>query len=56
MNERNKSSRILSDSALERVMLDVLSGVWEISPERTKQELKKNPPAQNKGEGDPENI
>ena len=46
MNENNKPSRELSDLALERVMRDVLSGIWEISPERVKQEIAKSDGAQ----------
>jgi hypothetical protein len=38
MHERNKSPKVLSDVALERVMRDVLSGIWKISPQRTQQE------------------
>jgi hypothetical protein len=39
MHDNNKPSKVLSDLALERVMRDVLSGGWEISPERAQQEL-----------------
>lgn len=39
MQERNNSSKVLSDIALERVMRDVFSGFWEISPERAQQEI-----------------
>jgi hypothetical protein len=38
MSENNKPSKILSDHALERVMLDVLGGIWEISDEESRQE------------------
>jgi len=48
MNENAKSSSILSDMALERVMRDVLSGIWEISAEKAKQELAKTGVADNR--------
>jgi hypothetical protein len=38
MSENNKPSKQLSDHALERVMRDVLGGIWEISPECSTQE------------------
>jgi hypothetical protein len=47
MNENNKSSNLLSDLALERVMRDVLSTVWEISPERAQQEINKDEASRN---------
>ncbi len=47
MNENAKSSVVLSDMALERVMRDVLSGIWEISSERAKQELAKGDVGEN---------
>ena len=53
MND-NKSSRELSDLALERVMRDVLSGIWEISPERAKQEIAKSDAAHSGDAMEPE--
>ncbi len=47
MNKNAKSSSVLSDMALERVMRDVLNGIWEISAEKAKQELAKADTAAN---------
>jgi hypothetical protein len=49
VNENNKPSNALSDLALERVMQDVLSGIWEISPERAQQEITKADSSQSNG-------
>lgn len=50
MHENSKSSKVLSDIALERVMRDVLSGIWEISPERAQQETAKSTSPPSDGE------
>lgn len=34
MNDNDKSSKMLSDDALERVMLDMFGGVWESSTQK----------------------
>jgi hypothetical protein len=47
MKENNKPPKLLSDLALERVMRDVLSGVWQISAERAQQEINKGEITQN---------
>ncbi len=38
MNENNKPSKMLSDDALERVMLDMFGGLWEQTSEKTPQQ------------------
>jgi hypothetical protein len=38
MNDNNKSSKILSDDALERVMLDMFGSVWESSADKAQPE------------------
>lgn len=38
MNENNKPSKMLSDDALERVMLDMFGGLWEQTSEKTQQQ------------------
>ncbi|MEJ2693321.1 MAG: hypothetical protein P8166_09760 [Candidatus Thiodiazotropha sp.] len=50
MHENSKSSKVLSDIALERVMRDVLSGIWEISPERAQQEPATSTPPPSDGD------
>ena len=54
MHENSKSSKVLSDIALERVMHDVLSGIWKISPERARQEATKSTSPPSDGEEKPE--
>ncbi len=49
MHDSNKSSKVLSDLALERVMRDVLNGGWEISPERAQQETAETDSGQAEG-------
>lgn len=55
MNENNKPSNVLSDHALERVMRDVLSGIWEISAERAQQEISRGEQSRKEPGDQPEN-
>lgn len=54
MNENNKPPHVLSDIALERVMRDVLSGIWEISPDRAQQEISNSNSVKNEGQKESE--
>lgn len=56
MNGNNKPYKVLSDLALERVMRDILSGIWEISSERALQEISKADLPQSDDEAEAEGI
>jgi hypothetical protein len=47
MNDNNKPPNMLSDLALERVMRDVLGGLWEISPDQPEQKTAQASPSHN---------
>jgi hypothetical protein len=46
MNDDDRSSKMLSDDALERVMLDMFGGAWDNPQEKTPQESAKSDPSQ----------
>jgi hypothetical protein len=49
MSENDKPRNVLSDLALERVMRDVLGGLWEISPAQPEQETAQASPSHHNG-------
>jgi hypothetical protein len=46
MNDDDRSSKMLSDDALERVMLDMFGGAWDSPQEKASQESAKRHPSQ----------